>query len=516
MTTCLTGINFILDNEFIGNSLNQINNNFSQLQSSVCDLQVQLDTTTNIRTFFYYGPNAAVDPNSGVQNNSASYPSNVLIENFVNSQGQFLNSGLNLPSISQIGDVAYVIYQKTGWFQPTPTVYTRTGGGSVPFSRVETYTVRVTRKIGICFAPGTYIQTPFGDKAIETLKVGDIVYSYDPINKNKVEAEIEKTYKQDWNNDKYKEISPLLVILHEKGKLEVTGDHWIYMGQDKQPFKAAKELLVGDFVILETGVKSKILNIKQKQECSFVYNLYIKKYHNFIANGVITGDYKTDDFVKLLKKEALPEEINSVATPQGFKNIKDLKVGDEVYGYDHITLDLVKQRVEQILKHKTDHIKIVHEHGEVTIPINQKLLINNSYKAAKSIKIGDFLTILENTKIYTPFYDTKSKILKIEKIKEQKATELVITNTHNYILDNVFVHNKTRRETRTRIVTQYVSYSWTEIIEDRYNNFNPVYFVYRLIYNGARYEVQSGYPKFSYSLTSSTNNWNKPEMWTTY
>jgi len=116
MATCARYTENILNSENIGDSLIKINNNFINLQTALCNLQKKIDDTVNVRTFFYYGPNSATagevpaDPTSGMQNNTASRPSDSTILSFVNSSSQ-----LNAPAISKLNDVVYVIYQKTGY-----------------------------------------------------------------------------------------------------------------------------------------------------------------------------------------------------------------------------------------------------------------------------------------------------------------------------------------------------------------------------------------------------------------
>ncbi len=110
MPACKDFIEKIDASECLKNSLPKINSNFKQLETIACNLKNRIDDLRQIRTFFYYGPNAQNDPTSGMDNNNLSYPSNQTIKAFVNSESQ-----LNLPSISKIHDVAYVYYQKTGF-----------------------------------------------------------------------------------------------------------------------------------------------------------------------------------------------------------------------------------------------------------------------------------------------------------------------------------------------------------------------------------------------------------------
>jgi hypothetical protein len=124
-------IDLIYDDENIGDSLNKINNNFTTLKNAACDLEKQLDDKVNVRTFFYYGPNASTNPESGVNTNALSIPSTEIIQSFVNSA-----SGLDLLPVSEKGDIVYVIYQKTGWYFGANN-YVRTGGGQIPYQVTE-------------------------------------------------------------------------------------------------------------------------------------------------------------------------------------------------------------------------------------------------------------------------------------------------------------------------------------------------------------------------------------------
>ena len=510
MAECPVNIDLISSDEYIGNSLTKINNNFSTLLTDACNVEQRVDNRVNIRTFFYYGPNSASDATSGMDDNSASRPSDATIENFVNDPSQ-----LDLPTISEPGDIAYVIYQKTGWYKQQDNYY-RSGVGSVPFQR--TVRVPVTRRIGICFSPGTQISSPEGDKNIELLTVGDLVYSFDPVTREKKPAKVVKTFKG--HCKEAEGLSPLYTLLHEKGVLEVTADHWVYTGEKENLFKAAKDLVVGDCFILENGQKSIIYSITKKEEYEYVYNINVEKYHNFIANGVLTGDYQTDSYVSLNKGYKTIE--NSIATPEGFKTSDNIKVGDVIYGFDPETLELVEQTVTQKELKTVPCIKITHEYGVVTLPEQQKIFFNKEYIVAKNLKVGDLLTVLEDTQVYTPYYDIESKILNIETGIIEEMPELIVGNSHNYIFNNIFVHNGgggggTRTTWEPRVETYYVGYSWAANINDTYDYYAPIFIIYKLTcQSNKQYVLDSGFPKYSRASTASTTNWNNPQLWSTY
>ena len=131
---CNAYLESVSNDECLGESLPNINSNFNTLQTILWSLRERADSRVEVRTFFYYGPNSAgptgskgsgqlsgggkgslLPPSlspagSGMDDNKTSRPSNLTIEAFINSSSQ-----INLPSISSPGDIAYVIYQKTGF-----------------------------------------------------------------------------------------------------------------------------------------------------------------------------------------------------------------------------------------------------------------------------------------------------------------------------------------------------------------------------------------------------------------
>jgi hypothetical protein len=110
MLACTDYIKPIPLEQCLVNSLSTINTNFANLETVTNDLQDRIGKIKQTRTFFYYGPNSGNSARSGMDNNNISRPSDLTIQAFVNDV-----QNLNLPSISQTGDAAYVIYQKTGF-----------------------------------------------------------------------------------------------------------------------------------------------------------------------------------------------------------------------------------------------------------------------------------------------------------------------------------------------------------------------------------------------------------------
>lgn len=448
MSTCTTEIDLISEDEYIGESLPKINKNFSNLQASACDLKEKVDKQINIRTFFYYGPNTPANPQdgtAGMDNNQLSRPSDATIQNFVNAADQ-----LNLKPLSDKGDIAYVIYQKTGWYVPPAATYLREGSGQVPFTKIVTYTVSYqvggsssSRKIGIA-------------------------------GKCWVAREAYEGYSPKWQIFKD--------WLFDSGK----GPLWL-----------------------------------QK-----IYLKYGESFASWVSTKTKIKNFLVKLFDIVVKKQNLDEAL-FITTPEGPIKASNIKPGSIIYGYDHKTGDLKECKVLASTSVKNViGVKIYHEHGELIVPFDQKIYVEEGdsdedfqYIEARKLKVGNFI-YLENNQ--------KSKILNIKTFKIKTPLQKIeVEDKHNYILNGVRVHNRDKKkrqiggarwvtETRTAIVTYYVGYSWSTTIEDTYRQYEPIFVTYRLTYDGSEYIMDSGWPKYSKASTESTNNWNNPQTWLTY
>jgi len=127
-------------------------------------------------------------------------------------------------------------------------------------------------------------------------------------------------------------------------------------------------------------------------------------------------------------------------TPNGYREIKDLKVGDKVYSYNEKTGEVEEDVISKVMINKTNsYLKVTLEDNtiiEVTgsHPFYDKK--SNSWKPISEFEIGDIVTTSENKDI---------KIKSIESIeKEETVYNLEVMNNHNYFVteSNILVHNK--------------------------------------------------------------------------
>lgn len=128
---------------------------------------------------------------------------------------------------------------------------------------------------GGCFTGGTQIHTPNGTRPINSLQVGDTVYSFDDTG-NIYESEILAVHVH--------EDEPVSEYLIWGGwKLEATPNHWVL--NQFNAFVCIGTLGLDDCLVDENAHLRPILS-KKDIGLHTVYNLTVKDRHTFIANGI--------------------------------------------------------------------------------------------------------------------------------------------------------------------------------------------------------------------------------------
>jgi len=147
-----------------------------------------------------------------------------------------------------------------------------------------------------CFTKDTKILTPNGYKTIDKIKIGDKVYSVDPVNQKAEVDTITNALKTGQNDEIYE-------IDTTTGSIRLTSDHKVYVadeGINSIGQKMAKELVEGDILISPCDLKgidpdkirelglvdkgtTKIKSIKISHEMEDVYDITVEKNHNFFA-----------------------------------------------------------------------------------------------------------------------------------------------------------------------------------------------------------------------------------------
>ena len=133
-----------------------------------------------------------------------------------------------------------------------------------------------------CFIAGTKISTSLGNTAIETLKIGDEVLSYDTKDNTIKPSKISKVFK--YKNKKYGELT-----LSNGTKFQVTKEHPFYV-VDKKDYVTAGKLKPNDKLILHNGDKIEVATVASYVKSvgrADVYNIEVDTFHNYFADKVL-------------------------------------------------------------------------------------------------------------------------------------------------------------------------------------------------------------------------------------
>jgi len=141
-------------------------------------------------------------------------------------------------------------------------------------------------------------------------------------------------------------------------------------------------------------------------------------------------------------------EPNSlISTPQGYKKIKNIKVGDKVFSYNEKTNKIEAKTVLNIYNSPISvdnnrYFYIYYQNKIIKATENHKFYVSGSYIRADKLKVGDKLL------------DTDLKKHPIEKIKIVKnytdtVWDITVENNHNFFVENILTHN---------LVTAYIDH----------------------------------------------------------
>lgn len=146
------------------------------------------------------------------------------------------------------------------WYTPS------TGGGGEPG----------------CFAADELVDTPFGPKRIQHLRVGDAVYALDEGTGRRVISRVTKTFVHD--DRPYGE-----VLLSDGSRHSVTDNH-PYYNAATGTWQAIGTMLPGDRVVSwQNGrpVTLTIVSAEFTSRAGTVYNIEVDGYHNYFVDGVL-------------------------------------------------------------------------------------------------------------------------------------------------------------------------------------------------------------------------------------
>lgn len=186
----------------------------------------------------------------------------------------------------------------------------------------------------------------------------------------------------------------------------------------------------------------------------------IQSVYKFIENGTL----KQDDFGMIVMDECFISGTK-ISTPDGYKNIEDIKMGDLVYSYNHKENKVEIKKVNYLFNKNVDKIvTITSTSGEIIeCSVNHPIYCNGKYIRAEHIKKGDTLYELQKmskrnniSKITRQEKGYIIREFRVENIKIQKqgnigeprqsnggikVYNIGVEDNNNYFANNILVHN---------------------------------------------------------------------------
>jgi uncharacterized protein RhaS with RHS repeats len=124
-----------------------------------------------------------------------------------------------------------------------------------------------------CFPPGTPILTSEGEKPIEDIQVGDLVYSVDPETGEQSYQPVTGLYQRDG--------AALITVTTYQGDFQVTGPHPLWV--QAKGWTKAQDLTPGDRLLKADGTTVTVTQTGPGPANATIYNLAVNHNHNYYA-----------------------------------------------------------------------------------------------------------------------------------------------------------------------------------------------------------------------------------------
>lgn len=197
----------------------------------------------------------------------------------------------------------------------------------------------------------------------------------------------------------------------------------------------------------EILINHRPLWVPKAEELPTDYNKVNKKHFEMLSQSEMFMDFgnelKTIDIIPIVEgagggggggAQGCFPAGTKVSTPQGIKNIEDLKEGDEIYSFNkdkNIEIDII----EKVFEHENNKIlKITLWDGSVVRSTANHWFFNeyNRFTPLENFKVGDVLI------------HKSGDVMPIEKIEEdgyERVYNFHVLKNHTYIANDILVHN---------------------------------------------------------------------------
>lgn len=150
-------------------------------------------------------------------------------------------------------------------------------------------------------------------------------------------------------------------------------------------------------------------------------------FKNLTKEGLQSGLKELASKLKCFVVRACFTGDTLISTPLGLKQIKDIKIGDEVYSYDEDIQEKTKRKVTSLFEDEVEEIlNIETETGIISTTRNHPFFINGEFKDAEQIEIGEYLFTHDEKLV---------KVLALNYIpKKEKVYNFEVEENHCYFV----------------------------------------------------------------------------------
>lgn len=246
---------------------------------------------------------------------------------------------------------------------------------------------------GRCAVQGTMVQTPTGEIPIESLNPQDEVYCFDGYQRIKTRV-----------IDLVNNGMQMAYSLHTANRrLDLTNNHPVML-LDKHnqeiSYKPVHQIQEGDLLLApqpDGTVEAEGISRIEKRDKKQVFDIGVESvHHNFMANGavvhnsILDGGRKDFKRLRLMEDAALVYRIcvrgdTRVSTPDGYKYIKDIEIGDQVHYLDRNGQTKLTNVTNSICNGKDKIYRIFSRHREIFANSTHPILVVSPYKKNKKL-----------------------------------------------------------------------------------------------------------------------------------
>ena len=228
-------------------------------------------------------------------------------------------------------------------------------------------------------------------------------------------------------------------LIFDKNTIICSLSHKFYVGDS---WKEAKDMVIGDVVS-----DNKLVAI-ERVENGDVVHITVKDAHTYICEGLLshnkspridleTGDVIPPRPVGRRRRRPRGGRMRSCPDPSMLilmsddtqKRAGDLVVGDLVKTNHEKSLELGNYEVEYVnIVEDVEKIKLTFEDSEIVCSLTHKFYVNNDWKEADDMVIGDVVS--------------DKKLTAIKKVEDGDVVHITVKDAHTYICEGLLSHNK--------------------------------------------------------------------------